>query len=51
MTWDLGTINRFTETIIGCGFRVPNTLEIGFVERVYHNELAHEINNKSWARR
>ena len=43
MTWDLDSVNRSTETIIGCSFRVLNTLGIGFLERVYQNALAYEI--------
>jgi GxxExxY protein len=32
-----------TERIIGCAFRVANTLGHGFVEKVYENALAHEM--------
>ena len=32
-----------TERIIGCAFRVANTLGHGFVEKVYENVLAHEM--------
>ena len=35
--------NQWTETIIGCAFRVANTLGPGFVEKVYENALAHEL--------
>ncbi len=34
---------RVTETIIGCAFRVINTLGTGFLEKVYENALAHEL--------
>ena len=36
-------INGITEKIIGCAYRVSNSLGIGFVEKVYENALAHEI--------
>jgi GxxExxY protein len=36
-------INQITETVIGCAFRVHNTLGIGFLEKIYENALAHEI--------
>jgi GxxExxY protein len=32
-----------TEKIIGCAFKVANTLGPGFLEKVYENALAHEI--------
>lgn len=32
-----------TETIIGCAFKVGNTLGYGFAEKVYENALAIEI--------
>ena len=32
-----------TERIIGCAFRVANTLGHEFVEKVYENALAHEM--------
>jgi GxxExxY protein len=32
-----------TERIIGCAFRVANSLGHGFVEKVYENALAHEM--------
>ena len=32
-----------TERIIGCAFRVANTLGPGFLEKVYENALAHEL--------
>ena len=32
-----------TETIIGCAYRVANTLGTGFLEKVYENALAHEL--------
>jgi GxxExxY protein len=36
-------VNGITEKIIGCAYRVSNSLGIGFVEKVYENALAHEI--------
>jgi GxxExxY protein len=36
-------LNRVTETVIGCAFKVSNTLGIGFLERVYENALVHEL--------
>ena len=36
-------MNAVTEKIIGCAYKVSNTLGIGFVEKVYENALAHLI--------
>ena len=36
-------INKITETIIGCAYKVGNALGCGFLEKVYENALAHEI--------
>ena len=33
-----------TEQIIACAFKVSNTLGCGFLEKVYENALAHELN-------
>ncbi len=35
--------NQISERIIGCAFRVMNTLGSGFLEKVYENALAHEL--------
>ncbi len=35
--------DKLTEAIIGCAFKVSNTLGIGFLERVYENSLAFEL--------
>jgi len=35
--------NQITEKIIGCAYRVSNTLGCGFLEKVYENALAHEL--------
>lgn len=36
-------LDSITEAIIGCAFTVGNTLGPGFLEKVYENALAHEI--------
>ena len=36
-------INRLTEKIINCVYRVSNTLGSGFLEKVYENALAIEL--------
>jgi len=36
-------VDEITRTVIGCAFRVSNTLGVGFLEKVYENALAHEI--------
>ena len=33
--------NLITEKIIGCSYKVSNSLGIGFVEKVYENALVH----------
>ena len=40
---DLTHLNPLTENIIGCVFKVSNTLGPGFLEKVYENALAHEL--------
>jgi GxxExxY protein len=37
-------INQITEKIIGCAFKVSNALGAGFLEKVYENALAYELN-------
>ncbi|MGZ0171403.1 MAG: GxxExxY protein [Planctomycetales bacterium] len=39
----LDHISPLTEKIIGCAFKVSNTLGPGFLEKVYENALAHEL--------
>jgi GxxExxY protein len=36
-------LDKITEAVIGCAFKVSNTLGSGFLEKVYENALAHEI--------
>jgi GxxExxY protein len=36
-------LNGLTEKIIGCAFKVANTLGCGFLEKVYENALVHEL--------
>jgi GxxExxY protein len=36
-------INKITEIIIGCAYKVGNALGCGFLEKVYENSLAYEI--------
>ncbi len=36
-------INQITEKIIGCAYKVSNSLGNGFLEKVYENALAHEM--------
>jgi GxxExxY protein len=40
---DDSRINTITEKVIGCAFRVANTLGVGFLEKVYENALAYEL--------
>jgi GxxExxY protein len=40
---ELDRINSITEKVIGCAFRVSNTLGIGFLEKVYENSMAHDL--------
>jgi GxxExxY protein len=40
---DLERFNAITEKIIGCAFKVSNTLGVGFVEKVYENAFAYEL--------
>ncbi len=40
-------LNKLSEQIIGCAFRVHNTLGCGFLEKVYENALAHELRENS----
>ena len=43
MDTDEHRLNETTERIIGCAFKVSNTLGCGFLEKVYENALAIEL--------
>jgi GxxExxY protein len=43
MDQDEVEVNDISERIIGCAFRVMNTLGVGFLEKVYENGLAHGL--------
>lgn len=43
MSTDLHRFNQLSEKIIGCSFEVANTLGRGFVEHIYANALAREL--------
>lgn len=36
-------MNKLAEKVIGCAFKVSNSLGAGFLEKVYENALAYEI--------
>ena len=36
-------LNEISQKIIGCAYRVSNTLGSGFLEKVYENALGHEL--------
>jgi len=36
-------LDKVTEAIVGCAFKVSNTLGVGFMEKVYENALAVEL--------
>jgi GxxExxY protein len=38
-------INKLTELVIGCAYRVGRTLGSGFLEKVYENALVVELRN------
>lgn len=40
---DMAVLNEISERIIGCAFKVGNTLGCGFLEKVYENALAIEL--------
>jgi GxxExxY protein len=40
---ELEKLNPITEKIIGCAYTVSNALGTGFLEKVYENALAHEL--------
>ena len=43
MSTDENQLNRITEKIIDCAYTVSNGLGTGFLEKVYENALAHEL--------
>ena len=43
MDTDAETLNRITERIIGCAFKVGSKLGCGFLEKCYENALAYEL--------
>jgi GxxExxY protein len=43
MVSDMNPVNALTEKIIGCAYKVSNTLGCGYLEKVYKNALAHEL--------
>ena len=40
---DMDEINKITEKIIGCAYKVSNMLGCGFLEKVYENALGVEL--------
>ncbi len=43
MLADDPALTKITEQIIGCAYKVANTLGVGFLEKVYENALVHEL--------
>ena len=43
MNADERRFDAITEQVIGCAFKVSNTLGTGFLEKVYQNALAYEL--------
>ena len=43
MHTDEEIVNRITERIIGCAYKVANKMGCGFMEKCYENALAHEL--------
>ena len=43
MSTDVETLNRITERIIGCAYRVGSKMGCGFLEKCYKNALAYEL--------
>ena len=43
MDTDMSAVNRLTQAILACAFRVINTLGAGFNEKIYENALAIEL--------
>jgi GxxExxY protein len=49
MNTDISALNVVTERIIGCAFTVANTLDVGFLEKIYENALAPEMRKHGFA--
>ena len=47
MVRDEAYYSSITEQIIGCAYKVANSLGPGFLEKVYENALGYEIRNSS----
>ncbi len=43
MNADAPVEDGLSERVIGCAFKVANTLGVGFLEKVYENALGHEL--------
>ena len=43
MHTDEERLNKITERVIGCAYKVGNTLGYGFLEKVYENAMVHEL--------
>ncbi len=41
--YSMGALNELSEKIIGCAYKVSNTLGSGFLEKVYENALSIEL--------
>ncbi len=46
---DRARLNELSAAIIGCAFAVRNTLEAGFLEKVYENASAQELHKVGFA--
>ena len=43
MNAETDKLNKVTETVIGCAYRVSDNLSCGFLEKIYENALTHEL--------
>jgi len=46
---DVKHLEPLTEKIIGCAYQVSNTLGCGFLEKVYENALAYELEKSGFS--